>query len=89
MEDEHGRKFIKLKGEKLYPSSDVTNICNDAFKKIVDPIGFSHKDLSDEYMNIYWEEFKKNVNMEGYDQDLYKKAFVKKYIIGCLAEGLH
>ncbi|XP_042047698.1 uncharacterized protein LOC121793720 [Salvia splendens] len=57
MEDELGRKMIKPKGEKLVPSSDVSDICNDAFKKIVDPIG--HKDLYDEYMNIYWEEFKK------------------------------
>ncbi|XP_047947316.1 uncharacterized protein LOC125193536 isoform X2 [Salvia hispanica] len=76
MEDEHGRKIIQLKGEKLHPSSDASDICNDAFKKIVDPIGFCH--LSDEYMNIYWEEFKKKANTGSYDQDLYKKAFVKK-----------
>ncbi|KAL1548286.1 hypothetical protein AAHA92_16533 [Salvia divinorum] len=76
MEDEHGRKIIQLRGENLHPSTDASDICDDAFKKIVDPIGFCH--LSDEYMNIYWEEFKKKANTGSYDQDLYKKAFVKK-----------
>ncbi|KAL1563374.1 hypothetical protein AAHA92_05846 [Salvia divinorum] len=43
--------------------------------QIVDPNGYSQKTLSEEYINLYWAEFKKFANVEAYDQDKCKEAF--------------
>ncbi|XP_047965790.1 uncharacterized protein LOC125210273 [Salvia hispanica] len=43
----------------LHPTGVVANICNKAFKHIVDPRGYSQAKLSEEYIEHYWKEFEK------------------------------
>ncbi|XP_042013213.1 uncharacterized protein LOC121761649 [Salvia splendens] len=65
-------------GKYLHPSGVVASICTYNFKQIVDPNGFSQKTLTNEYINLYWAEFKKSANCEAYDQDECNKAFISK-----------
>ncbi|XP_047937805.1 uncharacterized protein LOC125185324 [Salvia hispanica] len=73
--DARGRIYVQLRDGTLRPTGVVANICNKAFKHIVDPGGYSQAKLSEEYINHYWKEFEKDANCEAYDQVECKKAF--------------
>ncbi|XP_047979469.1 uncharacterized protein LOC125221394 [Salvia hispanica] len=84
--DARGRIYVHLRGDKLCPTGVVANICNKAFKHIVDPGAYSQATLSDEYIEHYWKEFEVECKKAFHSQckarygDImgYKKKTMKK-----------
>nr|GMC69389.1 uncharacterized protein LOC109179592 [Ipomoea batatas] len=68
--------IIHVEDERLIPSHTCSSTMTKIFMKMIHPNGYTWKNVSNEYKNLYFEEFKKSYKWDESIEAQVRKAFL-------------